>query len=107
MSIFIPATLTRTLHLGTFDTVCQLLQQMAQLPGALLLSEDAIAPTDTIAAQLPQRFTLFVSEQFSALLWAQAEGEISIKAGADDYLTKPVQPEELLHKITNLLMANG
>ncbi|HLO48476.1 MAG TPA: GAF domain-containing protein, partial [Kamptonema sp.] len=75
MSILIPATLTRTLPLGTFDTVRQLLQQMAQLPGALLLSEEATVPTDAIAAELPQRFTLFVSEQFSALLWVQGEGE--------------------------------
>jgi two-component system, sensor histidine kinase and response regulator len=72
MSIFIPATLTRTLPLGTFDAVRQLLWQMAKLPGALILGEEAIA-TAEIAAHLPPRFVVFVSKQFSALLWAQEE----------------------------------
>ncbi|MDF0553936.1 GAF domain-containing hybrid sensor histidine kinase/response regulator [Kamptonema sp. UHCC 0994] len=72
MSILIPATLTRTLPLRTFDAICQLLQQMAQVPGALLLRENAVATTE-IAAQLPQRFAIFISEKFSALLWAKEE----------------------------------
>ncbi|OCR02423.1 hybrid sensor histidine kinase/response regulator [Oscillatoriales cyanobacterium USR001] len=70
MSIFIPVTLTRTLPLGTFDAVCQLLRQMAELPGSLLLGEEAIAKAE-IAVQLPQRFKIFISERFSALLWVQ------------------------------------
>jgi two-component system sensor histidine kinase/response regulator len=72
MSIFIPATLTRTLPLGTFDAVRQLLWQMAELPGTLILGEEAIA-TAEIAAHLPPRFVVFVSKQFSALLWAKEE----------------------------------
>jgi two-component system sensor histidine kinase/response regulator len=76
MSIFIPARLTRTLPLGTFDAVRQLLWQMAELPGTLILGEEAIATVE-IAAQLPQRFVIFVSQQFSALLWAQEEQRVT------------------------------
>ncbi len=54
--------------LATFELAYQLLQQMAELPGAIFLAEEAIAFVQNPGEQQPLRFAAVVSEQFSALL---------------------------------------
>jgi two-component system, sensor histidine kinase and response regulator len=64
-----PKTLNRTLPLATFEVVYQLLQQMAELPGAIWLTdEDVRAFVQNSDKGSSERFAVVVSEQFSALL---------------------------------------
>ncbi|MEG4346359.1 ATP-binding protein [Microcoleus sp. A003_D6] len=62
-----PKTLSRTLPVATFEAVYQLLQQMAELPGAIWLADDAIADSPHLENS-SQRFAAVVSDRFSALL---------------------------------------
>jgi two-component system sensor histidine kinase/response regulator len=64
-----PKTLNRTLPLATFEVVYQLLQQMAELPGAIWLAdEDVRAFVQNSDKGFSERFAVVVSQQFSALL---------------------------------------
>ncbi len=61
-------TLSRTLPLATFEVVYQLLQQMAELPGAIWLGDHNLLAFEN-AGEIPsERFAAVVSEQFSALV---------------------------------------
>ena len=62
-----PKTLNRTLPLASFEAAYLLLQQMAELPGAIWLASDAIADTENRENSL-ERFAAVVSDGFSALL---------------------------------------
>ncbi|MEG4507782.1 ATP-binding protein [Microcoleus sp. F6_B4] len=62
-----PKTLNRTLPLATFEAAYQLLQEMAEIPGAIWLTDDAIADSLN-RANSSERFAAVVSEHFSALL---------------------------------------
>jgi two-component system sensor histidine kinase/response regulator len=62
-----PKTLNRTLPLATFEAAYQLLQQMAEIPGAIWLTDDAIADSQNLENS-SERFAAVVSEHFSALL---------------------------------------
>ncbi|WP_449418058.1 ATP-binding protein [Phormidium nigroviride] len=100
MSILTPPTLTRTLPVETFDAICQLLQQMAQIPGTLLLRENAIAATE-FTTELPQHFAIFVSEKFSALLWVkeevQSERDVCDLPNQKSKIKKPIVSNTLLN----------
>jgi two-component system, sensor histidine kinase and response regulator len=64
-----PKTLNRTLPLATFEVVYQLLQQMAELPGAIWLTdEDVRAFVQNREESSSEMFAVVVSQQFSALL---------------------------------------
>ena len=69
-----PKTLHRTLPLASFEAAYQLLQQMAELPGAIWLASDAIlfegfANEHTENREnSSERFAALVSDRFSALL---------------------------------------
>ena len=62
-----PKTLNRTLPLASFEAAYLLLQQMAELPGAIWLADDAIADTKN-RENSSERFAAVVSDRFSALL---------------------------------------
>ncbi|MEP6488106.1 ATP-binding protein [Microcoleus vaginatus GB2-A3] len=62
-----PKTLNRTLPLATFEAAYQLLQQMAEIPGAIWLTDDAIADSQN-RENSSERFAAVVSDHFSALL---------------------------------------
>ncbi|MEG4108788.1 ATP-binding protein [Microcoleus sp. S13_C5] len=62
-----PKTLNRTLPLATFEAAYQLLQQMAEIPGAIWLTDDAIADSQS-RENSSERFAAVVSEHFSGLL---------------------------------------
>ncbi|MGB3263128.1 MAG: hybrid sensor histidine kinase/response regulator, partial [Microcoleus sp.] len=62
-----PKSLNRTLPLATFEAAYQLLQQMAELPGAIWLADDAIADAEN-GDNSSERFAAVVSDRFSALL---------------------------------------
>ncbi|MEG4277906.1 ATP-binding protein [Microcoleus sp. MON1_C1] len=62
-----PKTLNRTLPLATFEAAYQLLQQMAEIPGAIWLTDDAIADSQN-REYSSERFAAVVSDHFSALL---------------------------------------
>ncbi|MBE9184414.1 response regulator [Microcoleus sp. LEGE 07076] len=62
-----PKSLNRTLPLATFEAAYQLLQQMAELPGAIWLADDALAD-DENGENSSERFAVVVSDRFSALL---------------------------------------
>ncbi|MCZ0904203.1 hybrid sensor histidine kinase/response regulator, partial [Microcoleus sp. HI-ES] len=62
-----PKTLNRTLPLATFEAAYQLLQQMAEIPGAIWLTDDALADSQNLENS-SERFAAVVSEHFSALL---------------------------------------
>ena len=62
---------SRTLPSNVFDQLGELLQQMAQQAvgkAALVLTEAVLIPIDLPQEWQTQRFTVVVSEQFSALL---------------------------------------
>ncbi|MEG3860766.1 hybrid sensor histidine kinase/response regulator [Microcoleus sp. herbarium12] len=63
-----PKTLNRTLPLASFEAAYQLLQQMAELPGAIWLADDDLAGTENPGENSYQRFAAVVSDRFSALL---------------------------------------
>lgn len=63
-----PKTLNLTLPLTTLEVVCDLLQQMAKLPGAILLGEQNFRALENEEEILSERFTAVVSEQFNALV---------------------------------------
>jgi len=63
-----PKTLNRTLPLATFEATYQLLQQMAELPGAIWLTDDAMIADSQNRENSSERFAAVVSEHFSALL---------------------------------------
>ncbi|MBW4576048.1 MAG: response regulator [Aphanothece sp. CMT-3BRIN-NPC111] len=60
----------RTLPEATFERLRNLWQQMADLigVGALLLTEDVFLPMEVSRKQRAERFTVLISERFSALL---------------------------------------
>ncbi|MBE9096659.1 ATP-binding protein, partial [Tychonema sp. LEGE 07203] len=62
-----PKSLNRTLPLATFEAAYQLLQQMAELPGAIWLADDAIADAEN-PDNSSERFAAVISDRFSALL---------------------------------------
>jgi len=62
-----PKSLNRTLPLATFEAAYQLLQQMAELPGAIWLADDAPACTEN-RENSSERFAAIISDRFSALL---------------------------------------
>ncbi|BBD64654.1 GAF sensor signal transduction histidine kinase [Nostoc commune NIES-4072] len=84
---------SRTLPIVVFNQLGELLEQMAQTVGsaALLLTEAVLVRIDVPAKWQRQRFTLVVSEQFSALLvgnLAQGdEGEQGIDSALNAQLT--------------------
>ncbi|MEG3918732.1 ATP-binding protein [Microcoleus sp. T3_A4] len=63
-----PKTLHRTLPLATFEAAYHLLQQMAELPGAIWLTDDAMIADSHNLENSSERFAAVVSEHFSALL---------------------------------------
>ncbi|MEG3849378.1 ATP-binding protein [Microcoleus sp. herbarium19] len=65
-----PKTLHRTLPLASFEAAYQLLQQMAELPGAIWLADNAIADTEN-REKSSERFAAVLSDRFSALLRGQ------------------------------------
>lgn len=71
-----PKTLNRTLPLATFEAAYQLLQQMAELPGAIWLADEAIANSDN-RENSSQRFAAVVSDRFSALLRGEVLDELA------------------------------
>ncbi len=68
-----PKTLNLTLALTTFEVVCQLLQQMAQLPGAILLGEQDFLALENEEEISCERFAAVVSDQFNALVRAKQD----------------------------------
>ncbi|PSB40392.1 hybrid sensor histidine kinase/response regulator, partial [filamentous cyanobacterium Phorm 6] len=62
-----PKTLNRTLPIATFEAAYQLLQQMAELPGAIWLADDAIANPES-RENSSEKFAAVISDGFSALL---------------------------------------
>lgn len=71
-----PKTLNRTLPLATFEAAYQLLQEMAELPGAIWLADDAIADNQNLENS-SERFAAVVSDHFSALLQGQLLDEFA------------------------------
>ena len=65
-----PKSLSRTLPLATFEAAYQLLQQMAELLGAIWLADDAPACTEN-RENSSERFAAIISDRFSALLRGQ------------------------------------
>jgi two-component system sensor histidine kinase/response regulator len=65
-----PKTLHRTWPIATFEAVYQLLQRVAELPGAIWLASESIAFVENMGESPSERFAAVVSEQFSALLRA-------------------------------------
>lgn len=61
-------TLSRTLPLATFEVVYQLLQQMAELPGAIWLGDHNLLAFQNEGEMPSERFAAVVSDQFSALV---------------------------------------
>ena len=81
---------SRNLPLVVFNQLRELLQQMAQVVGttALVLTEAVLARIDTSLEWQTQRFTLVISEQFSALLLGtQEQGEEGNNTGFHASLT--------------------
>ena len=72
-----PKTLNRTLPLATFEAAYQLLQQMAELPGAIWLADDAIADAENRGENSSERFAAVVSDRFSALLRGKLLDELA------------------------------
>ncbi len=70
MPNFEPFSFHRILPLATFEAVGEVLQQMAQLPNAIWLSEEWLTPPIN-SENYPQFFRMVVSEKFSALLSAK------------------------------------
>ncbi len=54
--------------IATFEAAYQLLQQMAELPGAIWLAEDDLADAENRGPNSSQRFAAVLSDRFSALL---------------------------------------
>ena len=71
-------TLSRTLPLATFEVVYQLLQQMAELPGAIWLGDHNLLAFQNGGEMPPERFAAVVSKQFSALVRVKQD-EFGIK----------------------------
>ncbi|MCU0547457.1 MAG: ATP-binding protein [Oscillatoriaceae cyanobacterium Prado104] len=63
-----PKTLHRILPLATFEAAYRLLEQMAELPGAIFLGDEAISGPQNRGKDRTQRFAAVVSKEFSALL---------------------------------------
>ncbi|MEY3866206.1 MAG: hypothetical protein RLZZ338_97 [Cyanobacteriota bacterium] len=70
MPNFEPFSFHRILPLATFEALGEVLQQMAQLPHAIWLSEEWLPPPIN-SENYPQFFRMVVSEKFSALLSAK------------------------------------
>ncbi|MEG4496480.1 ATP-binding protein [Microcoleus sp. F10-C6] len=70
-------TLSRTLPLATFEAAYQLLQQMAEMPGAIWLADDALADSQNLENS-SERFAAVVSDRFSALLRGNLLDEFAI-----------------------------
>lgn len=75
-----PKTLHRTLPLATFEAVYQLLQQMAELPGAIWLASESIAFVENMGESPSERFAVVVSDRFSALLRGKPLYELGTNA---------------------------
>jgi two-component system, sensor histidine kinase and response regulator len=70
MPNFEPFSFHRILPLATFEALGEVLQQMAQHPNAIWLSEEWLTPPIN-SENYPQFFRMVVSEKFSALLSAK------------------------------------
>jgi|JI7StandDraft_1071085.scaffolds.fasta_scaffold01027_6 two-component system, sensor histidine kinase and response regulator len=70
MPNFEPFSFHRILPRATFEALGEVLQQMAQLPNAIWLSEEWLTPPIN-SENYPQFFRMVVSEKFSALLSAK------------------------------------
>lgn len=70
MPNFDPFSFHRILPLATFEALGEVLQQMAQLPNAIWLSEEWLTPPIN-SENYPQFFRMVISEKFSALLSAK------------------------------------
>ncbi|MGL5064096.1 MAG: hybrid sensor histidine kinase/response regulator [Microcoleus sp.] len=66
-----PKTLHRILPVATFEAVYRLLRQIADLPGAIFLSDEAISGVQNREENRTQRFAAAISDRFSALLRGQ------------------------------------
>jgi len=75
-----PKTLHRTLPLATFEAVYQLLQQMAELPGAIWLASESIAFVENLGESPSEKFAVVVSDRFSALLRGKPLYELGTNA---------------------------
>jgi two-component system, sensor histidine kinase and response regulator len=86
-----PKTLNRTLPLATFEAVYQLLQQMAELPGAIWLVDEAIAFVENSGIAPSERFAVVVSDQFSALLRGNQLDEFGTRKHQDSAKIKKIK----------------
>lgn len=68
-------TLNRILPLATFEAVYHLLQQMAQLPGAIWLASEDFGFVENKGESRSSKFAVVVSDRFSALLRGKALDE--------------------------------
>ncbi len=90
-----PKTLNRTLPLATFEAAYQLLQQMAELPGAIWLADDAIANHENREGNSSQRFAVVVSDRFNALLRGEVLDELATngRKHSEKHLTSQLNVE--------------
>jgi two-component system, sensor histidine kinase and response regulator len=73
-----PKTLHRILPLATFEAAYRLLQQMAELPGAIFLGDEAISGVQNSEKNQTQRFAAVVSQDFNALLRGKQLDELEV-----------------------------
>jgi two-component system, sensor histidine kinase and response regulator len=95
---------SRTLPLDTFNQLGELLAQMAQAvePAALVVTEAVLVRVLVPADWQVQRFTLLVSEQFSALLVGYCVQEDKGINSPTSISTRGVSPSENLFNSDNL-----
>lgn len=72
MPNFLPKTGSVIVPIATFEELERLLQQMAKTPEDLLVTEDLLPSSDRHHPQREEKFTLVVSEEFTALLSGRA-----------------------------------
>lgn len=72
MPNFIPKTGSVIVPIATFEELERLWQKMAQTPEDLLVTEDVLPTSDRHHPQREEKFTLVVSEEFTALLSGRA-----------------------------------
>ena len=75
-----PKTLHRVLPLATFEAAYRLLQQMAELPGAIFLGDEAIYGVQNSQKKQAERFAALVSQDFSALLRGKEVDELEMES---------------------------
>ncbi|WP_353930156.1 GAF domain-containing sensor histidine kinase [Okeanomitos corallinicola TIOX110] len=89
---------SRTLPVIVFNRLGELLQQMAQTIGssALILTEDLLAQIIIPVEWQQERFTLLVSDQFSALLLGNQETEAGTEVPPDSLNTSLILNHEAI-----------